>query len=29
MRERKKGYVQKTHKKSLGEKPLKESLLAY
>jgi len=30
MRERKKkGCVQQTHKKSLGEKLLKESLLAY
>jgi len=27
MRERKQGCVQKTHKKGLGEKPLKESLL--
>jgi len=26
---KKKGCVQKTHKKSLGEKQLKESLLAY
>jgi len=29
MRERRKDAYKKTHKKSLGEKQLKESLLAY